>query len=294
VSTRSRVCFICGDSGSVAFAEKISSDLINEFTFASRKEPELMHYEFRRCDRCQLLFTSEIPARAELLKAYENAAFDAEVESAFAARSYVRALGRILESQTNSVLDVGCGDATFLAECRSLGVSTVRGIEPSPAASALANDEFQALIFNGGYEDFVTDEKFDLVTLFQTVEHIDDPEAFMVRAKSLIRPGGYLAIACHDYRAPINRILKKSSPIFDIEHLQIFSQRSISRSLEKAGYIEVIARPYTNTYPVNYFVRLAPVPKSVKHSRMMRKGRLGRIPLRVPLGNIMAIGRVPK
>jgi 2-polyprenyl-3-methyl-5-hydroxy-6-metoxy-1,4-benzoquinol methylase len=293
VSDQSRGCFICGDAGSVAYAEKITTDLINEFTFASRKEPELMHYEYRRCDECQLLFTSYIPERAALLKAYEDAAFDAEVESAFAARAYVRALREILGSQTNSVLDVGCGDATFLAECRSLGVTNVQGIEPSPAASALAPAEFQAEIFNGGYEEFITDEKFDLVTLFQTVEHIDDPESFMVRAKNLIRPGGFLAIACHDYRAPVNRILKESSPIFDIEHLQIFSQRSISRALEKAGYVEVKARAYSNTYPVNYFARLAPIPKSVKHSRIMRKGRLGRIPLRIPLGNIMAIGRVP-
>lgn len=288
-----RKCFICGSSGRLAYEAKIDPAMMSEFTYASRKVPELMHYEYFECESCELLFATDMPQREELLVEYEGAAFDATTESRFAAQAYLRALRPILGVGVDSVLDVGCGDGEFLLACRELGITRLQGIEPSTAASSFAREGIGSCIVGGGYEEQSVDEPFDLVTLFQTIEHIDDPLGFFAKAKELVRPQGYVAVACHDYQAPVNRIMGEKSPIFDIEHLQVFSTTSITRAMEKAGLEVVSVKPYSNTYPFAYWTRLAPIPRRIKSMPIFTRGWLARLPIRLPIGNLMAIARVP-
>lgn len=288
-----RKCFICGSSGRLAYEAKIDPAMMSEFTYASRKVPELMHYEYFECESCELLFATDMPQRAELLVEYEGAAFDATTESRFAAQAYLRALRPILGVGVDSVLDVGCGDGEFLLACRELGITRLQGIEPSTAASSFAREGIGSCIVGGGYEEQSVDEPFDLVTLFQTIEHIDDPLGFFAKAKELVRPQGYVAVACHDYQAPVNRIMGEKSPIFDIEHLQVFSTTSITRAMEKAGLEVVSVKPYSNTYPFAYWTRLAPIPRRIKSMPIFTRGWLATLPMRLPIGNLMAIAKVP-
>lgn len=288
-----RKCFICGSSGRLAYEAKIDPAMMSEFTYASRKIPELMHYEYFECESCELLFATDMPQRAELLVEYEGAAFDATTESRFAAQAYLRALRPILGVGVESVLDVGCGDGEFLLACRELGVTRLQGIEPSTAASSFAREGIGSCIVGGGYEEQSVDEPFDLVTLFQTIEHIDDPLGFFAKAKILVRPQGYVAVACHDYQAPVNRIMGEKSPIFDIEHLQVFSTKSITRAMEKAGLEVVSVKPYSNTYPLAYWTRLAPIPRRIKSMPILTRGWFAKLPMRLPIGNLMAIAKVP-
>lgn len=288
--TPNRSCPLCALDAPVAFPERIDDSKITQFTYASRKRPELMHYEYCECQSCELLFASRRPTTEDLLTSYAAAAFDAGRESRFAAKTYVKALNLYLTSGT-SVLDVGCGDGAFLNECRVRGLRRLQGIEPSLSAANAADNNMRANIFLGGHEDFQTHEKFDVITLFQTVEHILDPVGFFSSIRRFARPGGYLAVACHDYQSTVNRALGERSPIFDIEHLQIFSKSSISRALEAGGLKVNSVKSYTNTYPIAYWLRLAPVPASIKDSDALMRSGMSQVPLTLPLGNIMAVGQ---
>lgn len=291
--TFARPCPLCGTEAPVAYEEKINPSLVSEYTFASRKKPELMHYEYRECQDCRLLFVSQLPDVGELLTAYHQASFDSAIESRYAAATYADALAGVLRPGV-SVLDVGCGDGTFLAECLRRGVGDIQGIEPSPAAADLADPEVREQIYIGGHETFSTDKKFELITLFQTIEHIRDPLEFFHSMREVAEPGGYVAVACHDYRSPVNRLLGDKSPIFDIEHLQVFSKTSIGKAMAKADLEFIGAKSYPNTYPLSYWMRLAPIPDRIKDASTIRGGVLGRLPMRVRVGNLMAVGRFPR
>ena len=292
VKSLPRPCPICQVDAPVAYEEKIDPALISEFTFASRKRPELMHYEYRECHKCRLLFASQQPGTGDLLTAYHDAAFDSALESSFAARTYVGALGKFFRPGMD-VLDVGCGDGTFLLECLRAGASSVRGIEPSPSAVDFAEPQVRDRIFIGGHENFDEAEQYDLITLFQTVEHIRDPQSFFRDMRKFGRPGGYIAVACHDYRSPVNRVLGAKSPIFDIEHLQVYSKTSIGKAMEVAGLDVMRVGAYANTYPLSYWMRLAPIPERMKEASAIRNGFIGRIPLKLRVGNLMAVGQFP-
>ena len=111
------------------------------------------------------------------------------------------------------------------------------------------------------------DESFTLISCMQTIEHVLDPLEICRDAVRALAPNGALLIACHDRRAFTARVLKQRSPIFDIEHVQLFSPRSMRALLGSAGLERVDVRPLRNRYPLRYWLQLAPAPEGVRAVR---------------------------
>ena len=97
---------------------------------------------------------------------------------------------------------------------------------------------------------------------------------------------------CHDRRALSARALGRKSPIFDIEHLQLFSPRSLRYLLEHTGYVRVEVKPIFNRYPLRYWTKLFPLPAPIKKPLLGAFGstRLGSVPVSLPAGNLVAVG----
>ena len=94
------------------------------------------------------------------------------------------------------VLDVGCGTGAFLDRARSAGLQTF-GMEMNPVAAAACREKGHT-VFSGLMSELLRDqpgERFDLVTSFQVVEHVSNPQAFLHEAAALARPGGFVAIS---------------------------------------------------------------------------------------------------
>jgi SAM-dependent methyltransferase len=264
-------------------------------TFASRKTPDRMHFRFMRCTACDLLFADPAPDPEWLARAYEGAAFSTRVEAGFAARTYARVLERVFDRlpARGAALDIGTGEGSFLGELDNAGFSDVSGIEPSWAAIAQAAPEVRSRIRHGTFgPGSVGGGTHALVTCFQTLEHVPRPAELVATAAAALVPGGAFATVTHNYRAISARVLGESSPIFDVEHLQLFSPRSVRALLERAGLTAVEVRPIVNRYPLAYWARLLPVPPTIKTSVLEVLARLGADELAVPLpvGNLLAVG----
>jgi hypothetical protein len=124
------------------------------------------------------------------------------------------------------------------------------------------------------------------------MEHVDDPLGLCRDAHALLRPDGALFLVCHNHRALSARLMGLRSPIFDIEHLQLFSPTSIRKTLERAGFADVDVFTVVNRYPLHYFAKLAPLPELLKPHllKRLKSGFLGRTLLSVPVGNMAAVG----
>jgi SAM-dependent methyltransferase len=94
------------------------------------------------------------------------------------------------------LLDVGCGGGGFLKRARELGFG-ITGIDYNAERLAAVRAELGADVFTGSVEDFVRarpDERFDVVTIFEVVEHLDDPGRWLDAIHSLLKPGGHFFI----------------------------------------------------------------------------------------------------
>lgn len=292
-----RTCPICGSSASARVFAAANYDLtkLDAYAFASRKTPEYMHHRLLECAVCDVLYADPVPSAEVLGAAYRQALFDSGVEAGFAARTYARLLPAIEPHipDQSGVLDIGTGDGAFLAMLLSRGYTGVCGVEPSAAPIAAAAPAIRPLIRHGLFaaEDY-TPQSFSLITCLQTLEHLSDPLAICKDIWALLKPGGALLIACHNRRGFTNRLLGKRSPIFDIEHLQLFSPISAKRLMENAGYVNVHTRPYVNQYPFHYWLKLLPLPTKLKPAMIgaAKKIGMGHLPLPMPAGNLGVVG----
>jgi SAM-dependent methyltransferase len=296
----SRSCPLCGssDTSKIFTESNLDVERLDSFAFASRKMPEYMHYRLIDCPICDLLYANPLPRKEYLAEGYGEAAYDSEVEAHYAAATYADALSTFIERlpDRHGALDIGAGDGAFLECLLEKGFDQVVGVEPSRAPIAAARADVLPLIREGIFrgEDFLPGG-FSLITCFQTLEHLHDPLEMARAAEKLLKPGGAAFFICHNRRALSARLMGRKSPIFDIEHLQLFSPQSACHLLEQSGFEEVLVTEIINCYPLRYWLRLLPLPKNMKCSliRLLERIGIGPIKLALPAGNIAVIGYKP-
>jgi 2-polyprenyl-3-methyl-5-hydroxy-6-metoxy-1,4-benzoquinol methylase len=295
-----RACPACGsaDESSVFARANIHPAKLGRLAYSSRKTPEYMHYRLISCPRCDLLYANPLPPEGVIVSNYEAADYDSSVEARYAARTYadfLAALKRCLPDR-NGVLDIGAGDGAFLEQLLIGGFRNVVGIEPSRAPVAAARESIRPLIKIGIFRagDFAQ-ESFSLVTCFHTLEHLVDPLGMCRNAFTMLKKGGAVLLICHNRRALAARLMGTKSPIFDIEHLQLFSRRSVSFLLKECGFEHIRIKMVVNKYPLGYWAKLLPLPSWAKSEfvNFTKRAGLGAIPLAIPAGNMAVVGYKP-
>jgi len=152
-----------------------------------------------KCVVCGLAFANPQPAASDLERYYEPAYFEKnaakflqfplppEVELRFA--RYLRELRSTCPA--GRVLDVGCGTGAFLTVCRAEGYH-VEGIELSPYASRLGRERLGLDIHTGRLEEMEAPVPFDVITMWDFLEHTSEPVTILRAARRLLAKGGHL------------------------------------------------------------------------------------------------------
>lgn len=91
------------------------------------------------------------------------------------------------------VLDVGCGTGFVLGALESAGLHTC-GIDMHHAALRFARSRVRGPLFRSNVASLPFERDFDLVTLFDVIEHVDDDVAVLQEAGRVLMPGGYVAV----------------------------------------------------------------------------------------------------
>jgi SAM-dependent methyltransferase len=296
ITLERRCCPICGPRAapSLVAAANVRVDALDQFAFASRKLPEYMHWQLWECRRCDLVYADPAPGPDQLAGLYREACFDSRQEARHASRTYARLLRRIIANlpDRHGAVDIGTGDGSFLAELLAHGFSEVAGIEPSIAPIEAAEPGIRRLIRHDVFrEGSFAPGSLSLITCFQTIEHLSDPLSFCQAARRALKPGGGLFLIGHNRRAFSAKVLRRKSPIYDIEHLQLFSPGSFRHLLATAGFAHVQVLPLFNRYPIQYWARLFPFPAASKQRilRLLNSTLIGRSVIPLPAGNLAVI-----
>ena len=205
--------------------------------------------EYRRCNRCDLLFVTERVDDHEARTVYSSDYYTqregtdantAATVATFRRLTAARHLERI-ESliERGSLLDVGCGEGYFLQEARHRGWRDVFGLDVSDAAARLTHRSVPALVGSLTRGPF-RDHSFDVVAMFDSIEHVLAPKADIAEAARILKPGGLLYVVTPDAGGWAARSMGASwFQLKPREHVTLFSRKNLSRALTDAGFSRI-------------------------------------------------------
>jgi 2-polyprenyl-3-methyl-5-hydroxy-6-metoxy-1,4-benzoquinol methylase len=134
------------------------------------------------------------------------------------------------------VLDVGCGNGTFLVRMRAGGWA-VAGVEPDRIAASFARAAGLEVKDGLLTEGLFPPGHFDAITMNHVIEHLHEPQEVLAICWRLLRPGGTIWIATPNAAAAGHRRFGRSwLPLDPPRHLVLFTLRSLEAALTRAGF----------------------------------------------------------
>jgi SAM-dependent methyltransferase len=252
-----------------------------------------------RCDRCGLVRSDPIAPDALLARVYSESMLEYHTEIPHLRATYGRLLRglRRFGATRGSLLEIGCGNGFFLQEALEIGYDAVQGVEPSRAAVTGAPPELRDRIrLDVVRPGLLERNRFDVVCLFQVLDHLADPKGVLSEVHEALRPGGLLLTVQHNVEAFSARILGERSPIVDVEHTYLFSPKTAGLLCQSVGFDVLDVGSIWNRISIEHFLSLLPLTARFRFvSRsLLGKLHLGRMPLWLPLGNLRLIARKKK
>ena len=137
--------------------------------------------------------------------------------------------------KTGKVLDIGCSTGIMLSIFKQRGFD-VKGVEISKKAAEIARSKGIDVVV-GPFEKIQFSEKFNLVILNHTLEHLENPLEVLEKVKKILKPKGYLMIDLPNFDSPIAKLLKSKWPhLLPDEHLWHFTPKSFSIIFKKMDF----------------------------------------------------------
>ncbi len=162
-----------------------------------------------------------------------------------------------------SALDFGCGTGKIMREMAPLG--NVWGLDSSTTALGFCRRRGLTNLI-GPDKDLDPDTRFDLITLLDVVEHVDDDVGVLKMLKSHLSPGGKLILT-----APALNCLWGGEDYIS-EHKRRYVRKQLVRAVEAAG-LRVLRASYFNSLlliPTFLYIRIKAIidPESMKKTYM--------------------------
>lgn len=136
------------------------------------------------------------------------------------------------------LLDVGCGTGVFLGEAQRSGHWELMGVEPSPQAADYAQEALGIPILAQRFNEAnLPAGYFDVLTMWNVLEHLDSPIGDLRRAHQLIHPGGWLVLAIPNVDGIGAKLFGRYWMGWDLpRHLYLFPQKQLRRILGEIGF----------------------------------------------------------
>lgn len=201
-----------------------------------RPLPRYQRAHLVKCNDCGFVFCEKIPSVNELSAYYGNYPRFSEL-SPITVKRYNEILDKFEPfKQTNNLLDMGCSNGLFL-ECAKKRGWNVYGTEF--ADDCIANGAKNNIkIFKS---DALTPEffnlKFDIITSFEVIEHINTPNPEIELIKKVLRKGGAYYVTTPNFNALSRFVLKEKWNVIEYpEHLSYYTPRTLTKLMQKHGF----------------------------------------------------------
>ncbi|HKO04734.1 MAG TPA: glycosyltransferase [Candidatus Acidoferrales bacterium] len=222
----------------------------------------LQHGDFTnivQCSRCGLLY--ENPREPEEIietryEQVEDRVYEREKEGRVRTYSAMMPAIEKYRPRPGRVLDIGCYLGVFLDVARARGWLTV-GVEPSAWAAERCIQNGHQVINAPLRRTELPAESFDLITLWDVIEHLHDPLGQLREIHGLVKPGGIFALTTMDTGSLYAKMSGRRWPWYMRMHLYYFTRGTLARMLDEAGFEVLTIERAKRIVSLRYFLEKA-------------------------------------
>jgi 2-polyprenyl-3-methyl-5-hydroxy-6-metoxy-1,4-benzoquinol methylase len=190
-----------------------------------------------RCRACSFIYadSEELSELASLYECLTDVAYEESQDVRARQMRWVLRKALAARPGARTVLDVGAGPGTLLAEAERAGLDTV-GIQPSHAFVQRARAANAVDIVQGVFpHPALAGRTFDIVFLVDVVEHVPEPVELLRASANALAPGGIVLVVTPDVDSFAARKLRGRWWHFHLAHVGYFNYRSLAKAARRAG-----------------------------------------------------------
>lgn len=224
-------CNLCGLSNSVPYRQ-----LTDRFTHES--------FQLVRCINCDLIYLNPRPTMAEIGRYYPPDYEPHHVANDASTKWHIERLRQIqldfvekYHPVKGNLLDIGCATGEFLVAARDRGWQ-VEGIELVEEAAQVAREKHQLHVHVGAVETVLDEDGvFDVITMWDVLEHLFDPQTIFKRCAKTLKQDGKLVFTVPNLDSYDRRLFGNDWVGWEApRHLYFFTNVTLPKMLEATGF----------------------------------------------------------
>jgi len=197
-----------------------------------------------KCDVCGFITADVRITEEEAEELYGKDYFHGQEYSDYTRDKYIlqknfsnrlKTLNNFMTDIHHDLLEIGCAYGFFL-DLSKAGFRTVKGIDISGDAVDYARNTFNADARAGNFLDMEVNS-YDVCCMWDTIEHLSEPDKFISKISKEISPGGIVAITTGDIGSLNAKLRRKNwRQIHPPTHLHYFSAKTLEKLLDRYSF----------------------------------------------------------
>lgn len=258
-------CNLCGSvDAQILQAAQYDIESLHETDFTrtfSSSSDERLNHQLVECAQCGLQYVNPRLREDAVLEGYQEGT-DEQFVSQSQAREITFAkcldvIERVWRRPPGRLLDIGTGGGSFPHVASQRGWYA-EGCEPNRWLCMWGKERYGLSIRQGTvFDQKYAPKSYDVVTLWDVLEHTGDPKAQVRETHRLLKEEGLLVVNYPDIGSWIARLMGRSWVFLLDVHLFYFTRATIRKLLEDAGFDVVKVRPHFQRLALGYVLRRA-------------------------------------
>jgi 2-polyprenyl-3-methyl-5-hydroxy-6-metoxy-1,4-benzoquinol methylase len=243
-------CCVCGNKNP------------EEFKLKYQKE----NFSVVTCNRCSMHFIPPYFRKKITYTGYKN---EAVTEAVRKGNNWVKIQRHKLRFKfiqkfikKGKLFDLGAGWGHFMLAGKELGYD-VYGVEISEQPYQYCVNDLKLPVDHIDFFEMDESKKFDIITMWDVLEHIDKADEFLAKCSKLTTPDGFLVLQVPQIDSYLAKRQGDNWKMMGLDHVNYFGKKTIRQILEKNGY-EVLK--IKSSYEIKLFIMytLLPLLKKLK------------------------------
>ncbi|WP_455756653.1 class I SAM-dependent methyltransferase [Sulfurimonas sp.] len=195
-----------------------------------------------KCEDCNMVYLNPVFTNEAIKSYYESnhteqsGVVESDTDN-FYVNIYNGGLDNIqnTSSYASTILDIGCSSGTFLDLAKKRKFNTF-GIELNQSEYKFAKAKGHK-VYNDLLENINLKEKFDVVTLWDVFEHLEDGEFYLNEIKKVLSDSGIIFLQVPSSDSLAAKILREHCNMYDgLEHVNLYGVSTIEKLANKCGF----------------------------------------------------------